>query len=326
MRLAPLAVFLVVFASACDIDTRPHHGDAGPQTLSDAGSSSTDAGPASVADHVDRDGDGLDEADERAHGTDPTREDSDGDGVPDGVEVLAGTDPLDAASTIPATDYYVVLPYEAPPQTRELGFTARLGRGDIVFLVDTTGSMHDPIANVRNSLSRVIVPRIEDAFADPWIGVVEFQDFPVSPYGGPGDVPYRVRQAPTPDTSAVQDALEALTLGDGGDLPESLLEGVHAIATSGFTRSDARTIIVAITDADGHNVPGSLPTGTSSSTRSATTRRSPRCEAPTSDSWVSRSPRSAGTCSRATTSKRSRATRARSSTARRASTTRRVAG
>lgn len=46
----------------------------------------------------DPDGDGLDNAGEYQHGTDPNVADTDGDGFNDGDEVTAGTDPLDPAS------------------------------------------------------------------------------------------------------------------------------------------------------------------------------------------------------------------------------------
>ncbi|MBU8897756.1 OmpA family protein [Corallococcus sp. M34] len=45
---------------------------------------------------LDTDGDGLSDADEAIHGTDPTNPDTDGDGLPDGLEVkVSHTDPLD---------------------------------------------------------------------------------------------------------------------------------------------------------------------------------------------------------------------------------------
>lgn len=46
----------------------------------------------------DADGDGVSDADEATHGTDPNNPDSDGDGVQDGGEINAGTDPLDEDS------------------------------------------------------------------------------------------------------------------------------------------------------------------------------------------------------------------------------------
>jgi hypothetical protein len=84
----------------------------------------------------DTDGDGIPDADEAGLGTDPSNPDTDGDGYSDGVETVAGTDPASAASAIPPTDFYVVLPFGDPVITRELEFSARLGKGDVFFLVD----------------------------------------------------------------------------------------------------------------------------------------------------------------------------------------------
>src|SRR5690606_34955727 len=173
---------------------------------------------------LDSDADGLPDADEIARGTNPNDDDTDDDGINDGVEVLAGTDPTSAASTIPPTDFYVVLRYMDPPVERELDFTARLGRGDIFFLVDTTGSMGLAISNVRSSLSSTIVPAISAAIADVVMGVGDFRDFPVAPYGDPGDWPCIVRQTMTADVPAVQTALNALSAGGGNDGPESAVD------------------------------------------------------------------------------------------------------
>jgi len=49
---------------------------------------------------LDRDGDGLTDAEEIAAGTDPVSRDTDGDGYDDYEETIAGTDPLDAESRI----------------------------------------------------------------------------------------------------------------------------------------------------------------------------------------------------------------------------------
>lgn len=212
---------------------------------------------------LDTDHDGIPDEEEPAHGTDPTLEDTDGDGLGDGVEVLAGTNPTDPGSTIPPTDFYVVLPYEGEPQWRDLEFTARLGRGDIFFLVDTTGSMSMAINNVKTSLAGFIVPAVQGAIADVVMGVGDYRDFPVEPFGSAGDWTFRLRQSMTVDIGPVQSALDGLRVGGGNDEPESQIEGLWeaaggtCAAGGGFGqacfRDASHPIIVVVTDARAHN-------------------------------------------------------------------------
>lgn len=249
--------------------------DGGPSVMADDTGMFVprDAGPRQDAGPADSDNDGIPDGDEATYGTDPNNADTDGDGVNDGVEVLAGTDPTNASSTIPATDFYVVLPYNDPEVHRALNFTARLGRADIYFLVDTTGSMTGPLNNVRTSLATQIVPAINAAIADAVMGVGDFRDYyDSSPgadstmFGGPGDYVYMNRQSMTADTAAVQSALNALRIGGGNDGPESSTEALYLTAAgtcadgSGFGtacfRSNSHPIIVHVTDAPFHNGPG----------------------------------------------------------------------
>ncbi|MRT15325.1 hypothetical protein GJV07_24240, partial [Enterobacteriaceae bacterium RIT711] len=61
--------------------------------------------------HGDADGDGLTNAEEHQHGTDPNKPDTDGDGISDKDEITNGTDPLDPndpAATIAAGNLTVV--------------------------------------------------------------------------------------------------------------------------------------------------------------------------------------------------------------------------
>ena len=231
-----------------------------------------DIGPPRDGGPLDSDSDGIPDADEATYGTDPTNADSDGDGVSDGVEVLAGTIPTDITSTIPPTDFYVVLPYMDPEQHRNLDFTARLGRADVYFLVDTTGSMGGAIMNVKNSLRDVIVPAINGAIADAVMGVGDYRDYAETPdepatYGDPGDWTFRSRQSMTADVTAVAAGLMMLRPGGGGDEPESGTEALWQAVSgpcadgSGFGaacfRSMSHPIIVLVTDAHLHNGPDS---------------------------------------------------------------------
>lgn len=241
----------------------------------------------------DSDNDGLTDGDEvNVYGTDPRNRDSDGDGITDLGEVLGTmTDPLDPASTIPTTDFFVVLPFNGAHENRTLRFGTNINVADIYFLIDTTGSMGGPITNVQSSLS-MLSTEIRSRIPDAQLGVGRFQDFPMGDgffgYGSPGDVPYANEQDITADLPAVQSALDRLAAAGGNDGPESHVEAMFQTATglggswthssgswslaprtctsrpdevgtrSGYPcfRPGALPIVIMVTDVNMHNGPG----------------------------------------------------------------------
>ena len=264
---------LVACALGCTIaphvDDASFDHDAGPREP-DAAIVLADVWPLPDTGPADSDHDGLPDNVERMLGTDPHNADTDGDGWPDGVEVLAGTNPRDPNSHPPATDFYLLLPFGGTRQERQIDFTARLGRADIYFLVDTTASMMPPIDNVRRSLATQIVPAVQAQIADVVMGVGDFRDFPDGVHGRARatnpDYAYTNRQSMTANMSLVEGALNALTIGDGIDLPEASTEALYRTVTGacadgsgGFGTPCFRTmshpIIVHVTDAPFHDGP-----------------------------------------------------------------------
>jgi hypothetical protein len=92
---------------------------------------------------------------------------------------------------------------------------------DIMFLVDTTGSMQTTIDGLRADLAS-IVSELATLGLDVHFGLGEYKDVP-SPYGGGvvEDYPYRLRRPIGPSDASLTAALNQLSAGGGGDGPES---------------------------------------------------------------------------------------------------------
>ncbi|TPE53748.1 M10 family metallopeptidase C-terminal domain-containing protein [Amaricoccus solimangrovi] len=132
---------------------------------------------------------------------------------------------------------------------------------DLVFAQDLSGSFGTDIANVR-ALVPEIVDSVRDVNSDSAFGAVAFIDKPYGVFGGSTDYVYKVYQDVTTSASALTDAYAAMTIGNGGDLPESQLEVLlqiarHADDEVGF-RSDTLRLVVLFTD-DQYHEAGDAP-------------------------------------------------------------------
>ncbi len=191
-----------------------------------------------LTNHRDRDSDNdglVDREEVMRTRTDPCVADTDGDGVGDLVESAAGSNPLDMTSRPPEGSLYVTLPHMDPagPQTRSFDFSTRIRSADIMFLVDTTGSMAGTINAVRSELSTVIVPGIVRAIgpgSDVRYGMAEHRDFAE---GGGGDYALRVLQPLNANAMLSQNATTRMGAAGGGDGPESPVAAMHSLL-SGF--------------------------------------------------------------------------------------------
>ncbi|MBA3329482.1 MAG: VWA domain-containing protein, partial [Actinobacteria bacterium] len=128
-------------------------------------------------------------------------------------------------------------------------------RLDLIFVIDTTGSMADDIAAAKASATS-IVNNIQSRVADFRVALVDYKDFPTSPFGGPGDYPARTDLAFTSSKSSIVNAINALTTGGGGDRPESVFTALrHAILdpSVGGWRDGASKQVILIGDAPPHN-------------------------------------------------------------------------
>jgi hypothetical protein len=173
---------------------------------------------------------------------------------------------------------------EAPRDEGEVRATfdlpASLAVVDIMFLIDSSGSMSDEIESVRRGLRETVVPGVRGAIPDAAFGVAFFGEFPVEPHGPRGVEPYELRAPITADVTRVEAALDGYPNWGNFDDPEAAIEGLYQVMTGngygspdtpGYIaastgcpmgglggvcfRLDALPIVMLITDAPMHNGP-----------------------------------------------------------------------
>lgn len=120
---------------------------------------------------------------------------------------------------------------------------------DVVLLVDVTGSMGGAIANIKTNLLSVIstVKASQPA-----------AEFAIASFGDVAEPnPFQVRQGLTGDESALQTAVNSLSVLGGGDFPEDWINALYELATGAVTfRDDSSRVIVLVGDAPSHDPSG----------------------------------------------------------------------
>lgn len=111
---------------------------------------------------------------------------------------------------------------------------------DVAFVVDTTGSMEDDIAAVKATMKDDLA-ELQAKGVDFRIAIVDYRDFS-SRTGSSGDYAYKVQLDFTNDAAKIINAINKLTLGNGGDWEETvysaLIDGLDRLSwRSGSTKS-----------------------------------------------------------------------------------------
>jgi hypothetical protein len=136
-----------------------------------------------------------------------------------------------------------------------------IGKLDVMFLFDLTGSMGDEIDSAKAS-SIDIMNDIRSSISDSNFGVGSFMDYPYyydycgysSTYGDSsyGDYAWNLDQDITSNTAAVSTSIDGLVLGSGWDGPESYARALYESQFVGW-RFGARKIVVIFEDALPHD-------------------------------------------------------------------------
>ncbi len=120
------------------------------------------------------------------------------------------------------------------------------GKADVVFAVDTTGSMYDSIQNVKNNIGQ-FVSELDKNKVDIRLGLIEFKDI------------YADGKSSTKshgwyrDVSSFQKELAALSVsGGGGDGPETSVDALDCAGKMKY-RTGVKKYIILLTDDIYHN-------------------------------------------------------------------------
>ena len=119
------------------------------------------------------------------------------------------------------------------------------GKADVVFVIDTTGSMGGPINNVKNNINQ-FVTELKDNTVDVRLGLVEYKDIYAD--GMNSTKQYDWYKNITDFKSQVA----ALGIYGGGDTPESAVDALNSARNMKF-RSGVNKYIILITDANYKN-------------------------------------------------------------------------
>ncbi len=122
---------------------------------------------------------------------------------------------------------------------------------DLVFAIDTTGSMWDDIDAVREA-ARSIVTDVSVTGADYRIALVTYKDHPFDPFGDPSDFPSRLDQPFSRDAGDFERALDAVEVSGGNDWPESVHSGLMEAIRLPW-RDGAKKAVILLGDAPPHD-------------------------------------------------------------------------
>ena len=117
---------------------------------------------------------------------------------------------------------------------------------DVCFLVDTTGSMGDDIENARENMENIL-NTLEEKAGNYRVAIIDYRDFP-DRTGEGIDYAYQVQLGFSQDRAAITEAINGLTLGDGGDDQETVYSALMAAVRLNW-RSDAGKVIILLGDA-----------------------------------------------------------------------------
>jgi hypothetical protein len=129
-------------------------------------------------------------------------------------------------------------------------------QADIVFIIDSTGSMGDEIADVKNIIIN-FTQKLEENVSNWRLGLIEFKDYAGSPCGGSGDFPFKIHTFKdgqfTTNASEFRERVSTFSAWGGNDWPESQLTCLNLSLTMNW-RPEVKKFDILLTDSPPHAV------------------------------------------------------------------------
>lgn len=119
------------------------------------------------------------------------------------------------------------------------------GKADVVFVIDTTGSMGNEIQNVKNNIETA-VSNLEENKVDIRLGLVEYRDIYADGIGSTKSYDWYT------SVSSFKSELSSLGVSGGGDTPESVVDALYCARNMEY-RTGVKKYIILLTDANYKN-------------------------------------------------------------------------
>lgn len=121
---------------------------------------------------------------------------------------------------------------------------------DLAFVIDTTGSMGDDIDDVK-AFATELISTLSTRTGSYRFSLVDYRDF-AERTGDPNDYPATLQLGFTDDALAITSAIDGLSLGFGGDGPETAWSGIDEALNQSW-RPGVKKVIVQLGDAPAHD-------------------------------------------------------------------------
>ena len=148
------------------------------------------------------------------------------------------------------SNYMSALREKVPLPNLVKPITKTNGDIDVVFVIDTTGSMDSSISAVKNNI-RNIVESISSKTKSARFALVTYQDHPCCG-GSSGDYPSKIETDFTSSVEVFNKAVNFIQLGNGGDWEESVYSGIKTGLNLQW-RAGVKKIMIVIGDAPAKN-------------------------------------------------------------------------